>query len=152
MFYLIILICFCKYMLILSQHISKHVGRESGKGMLKKTPVCNIPQVNVSWLGIKGATSTTYLSLFNGTFTISLSVAVAENMITKECMRSDMCNRVYSNGVRCCSEDMCNGAQHTGVFVPLLLAPLAVITLFIWNFTSLFVCLFLHYVVLCVHK
>lgn len=108
--------------------------------------------MNVSWLGIKGATSTTYLSLFNGTFTISLSVAVAENMITKECMRSDMCNRVYSNGVRCCSEDMCNGAQHTGVFVPLLLAPLAVITLFIWNFTSLFVCLFLHYVVLCVHS
>uniref|UniRef100_A0A3Q2UTL3 UPAR/Ly6 domain-containing protein n=1 Tax=Haplochromis burtoni TaxID=8153 RepID=A0A3Q2UTL3_HAPBU len=40
---------------------------------------------------------------------------IAENMITKEC----------------CSEDLCNGAKQTGVFVPLLLAPLAIITLFI---------------------
>ncbi|XP_049908199.1 CD59 glycoprotein-like [Epinephelus moara] len=55
----------------------------------------------------------------------------AENMITKECMRSDVCNNVYSVGVRCCAEDLCNGAKHAGVFVPLLLAPLAIITLFI---------------------
>uniref|UniRef100_A0A3P9BQI0 Uncharacterized protein n=1 Tax=Maylandia zebra TaxID=106582 RepID=A0A3P9BQI0_9CICH len=46
---------------------------------------------------------------------LSFSVTVAENMITKEC----------------CSEDLCNGAKQTGVFVPLLLAPLAIITLFI---------------------
>ncbi|XP_036954326.1 CD59 glycoprotein-like [Acanthopagrus latus] len=56
---------------------------------------------------------------------------VAENLITKECMRSDMCDNVYSNGLRCCSGDLCNGAQHAGVFVPPLLAPLAIITLFI---------------------
>lgn len=62
---------------------------------------------------------------------LSLSVAVAENMITKECMRSDMCSRVYSAGVRCCAEDLCNGAKHTRVFVPLLLASIAMITLFI---------------------
>ena len=63
------------------------------------------------------------------------SAAVAENLITKECMRSDMCDNVYSNGLRCCSGDLCNGAQHAGVFVPLLLAPLAIITLFIWSWT-----------------
>ncbi|XP_035515101.1 CD59 glycoprotein-like [Morone saxatilis] len=56
---------------------------------------------------------------------------VAENMITKQCMRSDMCNNVYSDGVRCCAGDLCNGAKHTGVFVPLLLGPLAIITLLI---------------------
>lgn len=66
------------------------------------------------------------------------SVAVAENMVTKECMRSDVCNSVYSNGVRCCAEDLCNGAKHTGFFVPLLLAPIAIITLFIWSLTSSF--------------
>lgn len=60
---------------------------------------------------------------------LSLSVAVAENMITKECMRSDMCDNVYSDGVRCCAEDLCNGAKHPGVFLPLLLVPLAIITL-----------------------
>ncbi|XP_010743148.1 CD59 glycoprotein-like [Larimichthys crocea] len=54
---------------------------------------------------------------------------VAENMITKECMRSDMCDMVYSDGLRCCTGDLCNGAKHTGVFVPLLLMPLAIITL-----------------------
>ncbi|XP_041794020.1 CD59 glycoprotein-like [Chelmon rostratus] len=56
---------------------------------------------------------------------------VAENLITKQCMRSDMCDRIYSNGVRCCAEDMCNGAKHTRVFLPLLLAPLAIIKIFI---------------------
>ncbi|KAM9360629.1 uncharacterized protein ABDE67_001239 [Symphorus nematophorus] len=59
------------------------------------------------------------------------SSIVAENLITKQCMRSDMCNNVFINGVRCCSGDLCNGAKHTGVFVPLLLAPLAIITLII---------------------
>ncbi|KAF7649389.1 hypothetical protein LDENG_00141880 [Lucifuga dentata] len=56
---------------------------------------------------------------------------VAENLVSKECMRSNMCNRVYSVGVRCCGEDLCNGAKHTGIYVPLLLAPLAIITLFL---------------------
>lgn len=53
----------------------------------------------------------------------SFSVAAAENMITKECMRSDVCNNEDAVGVRCCAEDLCNGAKHRGVFVPLLLAP-----------------------------
>ncbi|XP_010781528.1 CD59 glycoprotein-like [Notothenia coriiceps] len=56
---------------------------------------------------------------------------VAENLITKECMRSDVCNNVDSVSVRCCAGDLCNGAKHTGVFVPLLLMPIAIITLFI---------------------
>ncbi|XP_040899187.1 three-finger toxin MALT0070C-like [Toxotes jaculatrix] len=56
---------------------------------------------------------------------------VAQNLISKHCMRSDMCDNVYSVGVRCCAEDLCNGAEHAGIFVPLLLAPLAIITLFI---------------------
>ncbi|CAB1427873.1 unnamed protein product [Pleuronectes platessa] len=55
---------------------------------------------------------------------------VAQNMITKHCMRSDMCANVYSVGVRCCSENLCNRAKHTGVFVPLLLVPLAMSRLF----------------------
>lgn len=42
-----------------------------------------------------------------------------------------MCDRVYSDGVSCCSEDLCNGAKHAGVFVPLLLAPVATIALMI---------------------
>ncbi|KAJ0019281.1 hypothetical protein NQD34_006850 [Periophthalmus magnuspinnatus] len=46
---------------------------------------------------------------------------VAENLITKECMRSDICNNVYSVGVSCCSGDLCNGAQHTGATSPLVL-------------------------------
>uniref|UniRef100_A0A8C2XA03 UPAR/Ly6 domain-containing protein n=1 Tax=Cyclopterus lumpus TaxID=8103 RepID=A0A8C2XA03_CYCLU len=54
----------------------------------------------------------------------------AENMITKECMRSDVCNIVDSLGVRCCAEDLCNGAKHAGVFAPLLVPPVAIITLF----------------------
>lgn len=62
---------------------------------------------------------------------LSFCFAVAENMITKECMRNDVCNNVYSVGVRCCSDDLCNGAKLAGVFVPLLLAPIAIITLFI---------------------
>ncbi|XP_042343699.1 CD59 glycoprotein-like [Plectropomus leopardus] len=56
---------------------------------------------------------------------------VAENMVTKECMRSDVCSNVDSVGVRCCAEDLCNGARHTGVFLPLILVPSAIITLFI---------------------
>ncbi|KAK2837818.1 hypothetical protein Q5P01_015030 [Channa striata] len=52
---------------------------------------------------------------------------VAQNMITKHCMKSDMCNNVYSVGVRCCAENLCNGARHTGAFVPLLLALLGTI-------------------------
>ncbi|CAG07813.1 unnamed protein product [Tetraodon nigroviridis] len=56
---------------------------------------------------------------------------VAESLVTKECMRSDMCNRVYSDGVRCCAEDLCNGGRHTGVFVPLLVASVAIFTLMI---------------------
>uniref|UniRef100_A0A3B4GQI7 UPAR/Ly6 domain-containing protein n=1 Tax=Pundamilia nyererei TaxID=303518 RepID=A0A3B4GQI7_9CICH len=44
---------------------------------------------------------------------------------------NNMCNIADSLGIRCCSEDLCNGAKQTGVFVPLLLAPLAIITLFI---------------------
>uniref|UniRef100_A0A4W6CDV2 UPAR/Ly6 domain-containing protein n=1 Tax=Lates calcarifer TaxID=8187 RepID=A0A4W6CDV2_LATCA len=56
---------------------------------------------------------------------------VAENMISKHCMRSDMCNNVDSLGIRCCAEDLCNGAKHSGVFVPVLLVSLAIITLFI---------------------
>lgn len=59
------------------------------------------------------------------------SVAVAESMVTKECMRSDMCDRVYSDGVRCCAEDLCNGVKHTGALVPLLLAPVALSTLLV---------------------
>uniref|UniRef100_A0A3Q1J0J8 UPAR/Ly6 domain-containing protein n=1 Tax=Anabas testudineus TaxID=64144 RepID=A0A3Q1J0J8_ANATE len=55
------------------------------------------------------------------------STIVAENLISKHCMKSDMCNNVYSVGVRCCSEDLCNGAKQTGVFVPLLLGSLAII-------------------------
>ncbi|KAG7490309.1 hypothetical protein JOB18_032765 [Solea senegalensis] len=55
---------------------------------------------------------------------------VAQNLISKHCMRSDMCNNVYTVGIRCCSEDLCNGAKHTGVFVPLLLVPIAINTLF----------------------
>lgn len=62
---------------------------------------------------------------------LHLSVVVAESLITKQCMRSDMCDQVYSDGVRCCAEDLCNGAKHTGVFVPLLVAPVAIITLMI---------------------
>lgn len=58
-------------------------------------------------------------------------VSVAESMVTKECMRSDVCDRVYSDGVRCCAEDLCNGATHTAVFAPLLLAPAALITLLV---------------------
>lgn len=58
-------------------------------------------------------------------------VSVAESMVTKECMRSDMCDRVYSEGVRCCAGDLCNGATHTGAFAPLLLAPAALITLLV---------------------
>lgn len=57
--------------------------------------------------------------------------AVAESLVTKECMRSDMCNRVYSDGVSCCAEDLCNGAKRTGVYVPLLVASAAIITLII---------------------
>lgn len=52
-------------------------------------------------------------------------------MVTKECMRSDVCDRVYSDGVRCCAGDLCNGATHTAVFAPLLLAPAALITLLV---------------------
>lgn len=62
---------------------------------------------------------------------LPLSVAAFDNLITKECMKSDICNNVYSNGMRCCSGDLCNGAKQTGVFVPLLLAPLAMIALYI---------------------
>nr|XP_040052112.1 CD59 glycoprotein-like [Gasterosteus aculeatus aculeatus] len=58
------------------------------------------------------------------------TTVAAENMITKECMRSDVCNNEDAVGVRCCAEDLCNGAKHRGVFVPLLLAPLFIITLF----------------------
>ncbi|TNN47377.1 hypothetical protein EYF80_042429 [Liparis tanakae] len=54
----------------------------------------------------------------------------AENMITKECMRSDACNDVDSLGVRCCAGDLCNGAEPRGVSAPLLVAPLALIALF----------------------
>uniref|UniRef100_A0A3P8PM98 UPAR/Ly6 domain-containing protein n=1 Tax=Astatotilapia calliptera TaxID=8154 RepID=A0A3P8PM98_ASTCA len=45
----------------------------------------------------------------------------------------DYCSTTLADslGIRCCSEDLCNGAKQTGVFVPLLLAPLAIITLFI---------------------
>lgn len=62
-------------------------------------------------------------------FLLHLSVAVAESLLTKECMRSDICNRIYSDGVRCW--DLCNGAKKNGVFVPLLVAPVAIITLMI---------------------
>ncbi|XP_075889521.1 urokinase plasminogen activator surface receptor-like [Nelusetta ayraudi] len=56
----------------------------------------------------------------------------SDNLVSKHCMRSDMCDRVYSNGLRCCSGDLCNGAKQTAVFVPLLLlAPLATVTLYI---------------------
>lgn len=58
-------------------------------------------------------------------------VSVAESMVTKECMRSDVCDRVYSDGVMCCAGDLCNGATHTGVFAPLLLAPVALITILV---------------------
>lgn len=61
----------------------------------------------------------------------AVSVTVAESMVTKECMRSDMCDRVYSDGVRCCAEDLCNGARHSGVLVPVLLVPAALITLLV---------------------
>ncbi|KAK7934464.1 hypothetical protein WMY93_005360 [Mugilogobius chulae] len=46
---------------------------------------------------------------------------VAENLVTKECMRSDICNNVVSLGVFCCSGDLCNSAQHTRSLSPLLL-------------------------------
>lgn len=63
---------------------------------------------------------------------LSLSAAALDNLVSKHCMRSDMCDRVYSNGLRCCSGDLCNGAKQTAVFVPLLLlAPLAAVTLYI---------------------
>uniref|UniRef100_A0A665TKW8 UPAR/Ly6 domain-containing protein n=1 Tax=Echeneis naucrates TaxID=173247 RepID=A0A665TKW8_ECHNA len=56
--------------------------------------------------------------------------AIAQNMISKHCMRSDMCDNVYSVGVRCCSEDLCNGAKQIGLFVPLLLVPFIALFLF----------------------
>ncbi|XP_040010394.1 CD59 glycoprotein-like [Xiphias gladius] len=56
---------------------------------------------------------------------------VAQNLISKYCTRSDVCNNVDTVGVRCCAEDLCNGAKHSGVFIPLLVVPLAIITLFI---------------------
>lgn len=64
---------------------------------------------------------------------LSLSVAGVENMVSKQCMRSDMCDRSYNDGMECCSGDLCNGAKRTAVFVPLLLllAPLTIVTLFI---------------------
>ncbi|XP_047185238.1 CD59 glycoprotein-like [Scophthalmus maximus] len=58
------------------------------------------------------------------------STIVSQNMISKHCMRSDLCSNSYSVGVRCCAEDLCNGAKQTAVFVPLLLVPIAVSTLF----------------------
>ncbi|XP_034025470.1 lymphocyte antigen 6B-like [Thalassophryne amazonica] len=58
------------------------------------------------------------------------STIVAENMITKKCMRSDVCRKVYSVGMTCCSGDLCNGANPSGVSIPLLLVPLVIIVLF----------------------
>lgn len=66
------------------------------------------------------------------------STIVSENLINKQCMRSDMCNMDSMTGIRCCSGDLCNGAKHTGVFLPVLLAPLVIITLYIWNLMSPF--------------
>uniref|UniRef100_A0A3Q3MIX5 Lymphocyte antigen 6D-like n=1 Tax=Mastacembelus armatus TaxID=205130 RepID=A0A3Q3MIX5_9TELE len=59
--------------------------------------------------------------------------SISGNMITKHCMISAMCENSYSVGVTCCSGDLCNGAKHTGVFVPLLLLPVAIITVFIFE-------------------
>lgn len=48
-------------------------------------------------------------------------------------------NLCYSDGVRCCAEGLCNGAKRTGVFVPLLVAPVAIITLTITS-----ICILVH--------
>uniref|UniRef100_A0AAQ5YNS0 Snake toxin/toxin-like domain-containing protein n=2 Tax=Amphiprion TaxID=80969 RepID=A0AAQ5YNS0_AMPOC len=59
------------------------------------------------------------------------STIVSENLINKQCMKSDMCGMDSMFGMRCCSGDLCNGAKHNGVFLPILLAPLVIITLYI---------------------
>uniref|UniRef100_A0A667WNH2 UPAR/Ly6 domain-containing protein n=1 Tax=Myripristis murdjan TaxID=586833 RepID=A0A667WNH2_9TELE len=55
----------------------------------------------------------------------------AENLITKNCMRSDECNMVDSTGLRCCDKDLCNRARHTGASVSFLLVSLAFFTVFL---------------------
>lgn len=95
---------------------------------IKTEDIYMIPEVSRACTPIYGKSTapSDALWLFSCLF-----VAVAESLVTKECMRSDMCNRVYSDGVRCCAEDLCNGGRHTGVFVPLLVASVAIFTLMI---------------------
>lgn len=103
------------------------------KNRKKTNNICTIPDISSHpqqhtgslWLLLKQFGYLVNVCLLH------LSVAVAESLITKQCMRSDMCDQVYSDGVRCCAEDLCNGAKHTGAFVPLLVAPVAIITLMI---------------------
>ncbi|KAM9858600.1 uncharacterized protein ACBR49_020582 [Aulostomus maculatus] len=56
---------------------------------------------------------------------------LAENMVDKQCMRSVMCNIETSVGIRCCAEDLCNGAKRAAVSMLVLLAPLITPILFI---------------------